>query len=374
MKKILFLIPNLGQGGAEKVLVNLVNHMDRQKFDITVMTLFAGGVNEQFLAPHIKYRSIFPKSIPGNSHIMKIFTPAFLHRCFIKEEYDVEISYLEGPAARIISGCRNSNTVLAGWIHCTMNTSKNVAASFRSMNEAETCYNAMDKLVFVSEGVREAFLDHCNYKGSTDVLYNTVESGKILEMSCKETDAIIKGQFGLVAVGTLKPVKGFDRLLRIVNRLKKENYPVHLYLLGTGPLQQEIKSFVEEQKLGANVTLLGYQTNPYQYVAKCDLFVCSSFAEGFSTAATEALIVGVPVITTEVSGMKEMLGENNEFGMVVDNNEEALYHGIKQLLDDPALLAHYRQRAMERGKDFSTEETVRAVEEMLDSLLDSKQV
>ena len=116
------------------------------------------------------------------------------------------------------------------------------------------------------------------------------------------------------------------------------------------------------------VKFLGYQLNPYKYVAKCDLFVCASFAEGFSTAATEALIVGTPVCTVEVSGMKEMLGENNEYGLVVENNEEALYQGIKKLLDDPELLKHYKKKAAERGKMFSTEKTVNAVQDMLMSL------
>ena len=100
-------------------------------------------------------------------------------------------------------------------------------------------------------------------------------------------------------------------------------------------------------------------------MSKCDLFVCASFAEGFSTAATEALIVGTPVCTVEVSGMKEMLGENNEWGVVTENSEESLYQGIKQLLDHPALLAHYKQKATERGRMFSTENTVKAVETML---------
>ena len=68
------------------------------------------------------------------------------------------------------------------------------------------------------------------------------------------------------------------------------------------------------------VDFLGYQTNLYKYVAKCDLFVCASHAEGFSTAATEALILGVPVCTVEVSGMKEMLGENNEYGIITEND------------------------------------------------------
>lgn len=66
--------------------------------------------------------------------------------------------------------------------------------------------------------------------------------------------------------------------------------------------------------------------------------------------------------------MKEMLGEHNEWGLVTENSEEALYRGIKSLLDDPALLAHYKEKAMERGRMFSIEKTVRAVEEMLLSL------
>lgn len=78
--------------------------------------------------------------------------------------------------------------------------------------------------------------------------------------------------------------------------------------------------------------------------------------------------MGTPVCTVEVSGMKEMLGENNEWGIVTENDENALYQGIKRLLDDPALLARYKEKAAERGRTFSTENTVRAVEEMLMTL------
>ena len=144
-----------------------------------------------------------------------------------------------------------------------------------------------------------------------------------------------------------------------------EGYPIRLDILGEGAQRQELEAFLSENKLADSVVLLGYQTNPYKYVSKCDLFICASFAEGFSTAATEALIVGTPVCTVEVSGMKEMLGENNEWGIITENDEEALYQGIKKLLDDPALLTHYKEKAAQRGKDFSTEETVKAVEKML---------
>ena len=116
MKKIFFLIHDLGQGGAEKVLVNLVNNMDRSKFDISVTVLFGGGVNEQFLAPDIHFHTVFPKEVPGNSKLMKLLTPAQLHRMCVKEHYDIEVSYLEGPSARVISGCQSKDTKLVCWV------------------------------------------------------------------------------------------------------------------------------------------------------------------------------------------------------------------------------------------------------------------
>ena len=366
MKKVLFLIHDLGQGGAEKVLVNLVNNMDTTKFNITVMALFGGGVNEQFLRPEIRYLTVFKRTIPGNSKLMKLFTPKQLHRWFIKGYYDMEISYLEGPSARIISGCCNPLTHLISWVHVEQRTRGVASLSFRSEKEAEECYARFDRHVFVADTVRQDFLRLFPQEKPCAVLYNTVESDKIMQLSAEAAENLNEeGCIRLIAIGTLKEVKGYNRLLRIVNRLKQDGYPVHLYLLGKGPLKDELEAYVANNGLADQVTFLGYQTNPYKYVAKCDLFVCASHAEGFSTAATEALIVGTPVITTLVSGMKEMLGEDNEYGVVTENSEEALYDGIKMLLDHPAMLAHYKERAQIRGKTFSVEKTVKAVEEML---------
>ena len=370
MRKVLFLIHDLGQGGAEKVLVNLVNNMDRLKFDISVTALFGGGVNEQFLAPDIHFRAVFPKEVPGNSKLMKLLTPAQLHRMCVKEHYDIEISYLEGPSARVISGCNDANTKLVSWIHVEQHTMERLSGSFRSEREARECYDRFDQTVCVSQYVHDDFCNILNFQKSCRVLYNTVESEKILASTNDTTPELMDdGKIRLIAVGTLKESKGYMRLLSIIKRLRDEKYPVHLYILGIGPLQQEMERYIQANNLQEVVTLLGYQTNPYKYVSKCDLFVCASFAEGFSTAATEALIVGTPVCTVEVSGMKEMLGEHNEWGIVTENNEEALYQGIKDLLDHPDKLAHYKEKAVERGKTFNTENTVRAVEEMLLKLI-----
>lgn len=370
MIKILFLIHDLGPGGAEKVLVNLVNNMDTKLFDITVMSLFDEGINRQFLSSNVRYKYCFKRAIPGNSHFMKLLSPQALHRWLIKDRYDIEISYLEGPCARIISGCSDPSTKKVSWIHIEQRTPDRAAASFRSHNEAMRAYSSFDRIICVSETVRKDFLNQLPIPTATDVLYNTNESEKILALSHEavEHNLFSKSEIKLVGVGKLLKNKGFHRLIPMVKQFREQGFPVHLYILGIGPIKDELEKLAAAHGVADAVTLLGYQTNPYKYVANCDLFVCASFAEGFSTAATEALIVGTPVCTVEVSGMKEMLGENNEWGIVTENNDDALYHGIKQLLDDLELLAHYKKQAAIRGKTFSTENTVNAVQDMLLSL------
>ena len=98
--------------------------------------------------------------------------------------------------------------------------------------------------------------------------------------------------------------------------------------------------------------LLGFVDNPYRLMSQCDLFVCSSVAEGFSTAATEALILGLPVVTTDCSGMEELLGKE-ECGLIVDNDEEALYKGLDAILMNPGRIEKMKISARKRGEHFS---------------------
>lgn len=345
--------------------------MDRSKFDITVLALFGGGINEQFLSPEIRLLHGHQRMIPGNSHLMKLFSPKTLFRHYIKEKYDVIISYLEGPSARIVSGCPDDGTKLVSWIHVEQHSMKKAARSFRGAAEAKYCYERFDRTICVAQSVAADFQSIFLLKQPPEVLYNTVESDVILEKAAEtvEPEIFCKEEFKLVGVGKLVQNKGFDRLLRIHKRLLTEDHlPVHTYLLGEGSERMQLEQWIRENGLQHSVTLLGYHTNPYKYVAACDLFVCASHAEGFSTAATEALIVGTPVITTRVSGMEEMLGSNGEYGIITENDEEALYQGIRDMLTTPGKLEHYKVKAKERGSYFSTEQTVAAVENMLEQL------
>ena len=370
MKKLLFVIHDLGHGGAERVLVNLVNHLDRSKFNISVMALFGGGVNEQYLKEDINLIVCHKKAIKGNSKIMELFTPKQLFKHYIKEEYDIIVSYLEGPSARIVSGCDNPNTKLVSWIHCKMADKKAVSSSFRSFAEAKKCYERFDNTVCVSKWVKNYFVKALDFQNKIEVLYNTIETDRIKELSDEAIEDVVFDTdcVNICSVGKVVELKGFDRLAGIHKRLVNDGIKNHIYILGVGDAQSKIEKYLADNNLTDTFTFLGFKNNPYKYVKACDLYVCSSWSEGFSTAVTESLIVGTPVVTTLCSGMHEMLGENNEYGIVTENNEDALYEGIKKMLTTPSLLEHYAEKALERGEEFSTEKTTEAVEEMLINL------
>lgn len=363
MIDILFMIPNLGHGGAEKVLVNLVNHMDRSKYKITVMALYDEGVNRDSLADHIQYKACFRRSFPGVSHFLKLVSPERLYRRLVHEHYDIVVSYLEGQTARIVSGCTDLETKKMCWIHSTMTSMKDSARLFRAETEARRCYSSFDKIASVSNDVQNAFMNlyHLDDKGV--VLYNTNETDKILAMAQEPVGAELfsKNEIKLCAMGSLIPVKGFDRLVIVHSKLREHGYTVHTYILGEGAEKKHLEELAREHNITESFTLLGYHTNPYRYLSMCDLFVCSSRSEGLSTAVTEALILGIPVVTTKVSGMVELLGKD-EYGLITDNDENALYQGIRKLIEKPELLDFYRKQARVRGEFFRTENTVSAVE------------
>ncbi len=370
MKRILFLIHDLGQGGAEKVLVNLVNGLNNAEFDVTVMTLFDIGVNKRFLSDRIHYKTVFKKAFRGNSHIMKLLRPGTLHRMFVKDKYDIEVSFLEGPSARVISGCNSIETKKVAWIHATQSTARKAASSFRSIVEAERCYNSFDRIVFVSQGVKQAFTSSLRIATPTEVLYNVNDSETIKRLSLERVFEcpFLANEFKIICVGKLEHNKGFDRVIKCISRLQKEGHHIHAYFLGVGSKQADLMECAKTNKVENSVTFLGYHTNPYKFISKCDLFVCASYREGFSTATTEALIVGTPVCSTDVAGAREMLGEHNEYGIVTENNDESLYEGIKTLVSDPEKLSMYKTKAIERGNAFSKQESVRAIEKMFKEL------
>ena len=369
MKKVLFLIPCLGGGGAERVLVNLANNLDKAKYKVTVQTIFDLGVNREYLSKEVEYVGGFKRRFKGNTKIFQLFSPKFLYKKIIKKRYDIVVAYLEGVTPRIVSGCPYADSKLVAWIHVEQNNLKTAKRAFRSKKEMNACYNKFSQIVCVAETVKKDFESLIDLKNPAIVLYNTNETDEIREKA-KESlgDFSFSNDINLISVGRLINEKGYDRLINIHSRLLKEGVKHNLYFLGAGGLEEQLKNQTKELGVEETVHFLGFEKNPYKYVANADLFVCSSRREGFSTAVTESLVVGTPVVSTNCSGSIELLGDNNEYGIVVGQSEDELFSAIKELLLDGEKLANYKKKAKERGYAFSKEKTVKAVEKLLDNL------
>ena len=353
MVKILFLINTLGGGGAEKVLVNLVNNMDRSQFDITVETMFSGGVNQTLLKPDIKYICKNAFTMKGISHIYKFLPSKYLYKKFINQEkYDIIVAYMHNLPVKVIVGCQNPEAKLIGWLHCGTVEKKTYCTCWHTKKSANISYNRCDILVGVSKWVVKEFKRFFDVTTECCSIFNTNDTKLIKKLSQEKPSAEInQDSITISTVGRLSFEKGNDRLVDATNELLKQGYDFHVYIIGEGAEKQNLLEQIKKYGIENNVHLLGFHKNPYAIVRNTDVFVCPSRVEGLSTAVTEAVILNKPIVSTEVSGAKEILGENNEYGLVVENSTDGVYEGIKRLLDDNSLLSHYQVQAEKRAVD-----------------------
>ena len=165
----------------------------------------------------------------------------------------------------------------------------------------------------------------------------------------------------LIAIGSLTQRKGFERLIHAVHELVKEGIDCGLWILGEGPEKDRLKRIIKESSLSERIKLLGYKTNPYPYIAHSDVYVCSSFAEGYNTAISESLVLGKPIVSTDCSGVREQLGDS-EYGIVVNNDSTSLLEGLRLLVSDASMRHSLSGRALERGKKFIAADIVKYIE------------
>lgn len=368
MKKLAFLIHDLMGGGAEKVLVNMVNNLNPEKYDITVVTLFDEGIHKKNLAPHIHYKSFLKKSFNGNKYVFRMLSPEFWYkRVFGREKYDVVVSYLEGTCARIVSGCNDAKTAV--WIHRERDEN-GYKVCFKSKQEADEAYSSFDRIVCVAQSLKDNFSKHCSAFDSAEVLYNVNETDKIILKSKEDVEEKYLFEDGVPVISFIGKIireKGIYRLIDIHKKLNEKNIPHRFCVMGVGEDEENAKQLLKESGCEKDFVFMGFCQNPYKYLARSDMFVCASFAEGFSTATTEALVLGVPAVVTDCSGMKEMLGDN-EYGFITENSDDALYEGIEKMLTDKELRLNYKKQAELRGKDFSMERSLEKIEEFFDTL------
>ena len=294
-----------------------------------------------------------------------IIPPKWLYRWFFKSDADVEVAFMEAFPTKILAYSTNQHAKKYAWVHIDVQTYTKQDRLFRSMRHQKACYERFDGIYCVSENVQEAFSAKFGLTERVHVAYNILDEQAIRRRKDEPVDDIPKGEFLMVSVGSLIPRKGFERLIHVCGLLKSRGYHFHLLILGKGELYEDLAEQVIDEHLQDSVQLLGFRDNPYPYMAAADLYVCPSYVEGFSTVVSEAVVLETPVVTTDCSGMREILGDS-EYGLITQNTEESLFEGLRTMLDKPEVYQYYQQRVRERAPFFYMEERLKAYEEILD--------
>lgn len=365
-KKLLFLLEGFDKGGIEKVTLDIVNHLDPAKYDITIQTFWYGGHCQSLVNDNIKVIPFFFKRyVRGIIRLIEYLPPKMLYRLFVRGKYDVEIAASDGGAAKVISGSSNKSSKKICWVHMDVIERGSQLKIFQNAETARSIYEKFDLIAPVSQACAEKFERKFGKGYPCKVVRNPMPVSEILEKSAERYELPKHEGLNIVCIGRLVEQKGFDRLLTVCKRLLDEeinNYKI--YIVGEGTERAYLESFIDRNKLTPYVELMGYSSNPYAILKHADMFLLSSRDESFSLVVGESLILGVPVLATDCCGISEWL-EDGRYGMIVENSDEGIYQGLSTILRDPAILDRYRAKIPEAQKKISFEKSLAEFEQIL---------
>ncbi|MGM9700374.1 MAG: glycosyltransferase [Prevotella sp.] len=366
-KKVLFLMPAMTGGGAEKVLVDILRHFDFERYEVSLFLEFREGTYLEDIPDAVQMVTLHGKN---NLWFQRIHRQLQEH-CWLvgfyywayrlmflwklrEKNYDVVVSFMEGSAVRFHSYIFHKARKHLSWVHIDLLRKHWSLGFFKNEAEEQSIYGKMDKIVFVSNDAQRSFLkmySMIEYEKCV-VQYNLIDVKNILSKTGSK--CVEKKKFTICMVGRLNRQKRYDRAVEVAHRLKTDGLDFELWILGEGELRSTIESKIEEYGLEHTVLLKGFVKPPYPYVSQSDFFLCTSESEGFSLVIAEAFCMGIPVVSTNVTGPTELLG-NSEYGMLTEENVDSIYHAVKSLMTDEHLRNHYAAKSIERSKIFSEE-------------------
>lgn len=366
MKNILFVMPSLGSGGAEKSLVNLLNLIDYEKYAVDLLLFKREGLflaqipNEvRLLQPtdSLQYAYKIDRGMFGSVSGIKAGilrgTSTFICKCLYKEnarqqrwikfykrylpnleeEYDIAIGFLEGDASYYVIDKVNAKKKIL-WIHNDFNEIK----KYEDAKIYEKYFQKADSVVSISDKCVQILKQ--NYPAFVNKFYclPNLTSGSLLKKMSEEFEVseFEKNQFNVLSIGRLTRQKGYDFAIDAMKILKEKYSDIHWWIIGAGELEEQLKKQVKDNELEEYITFLGLRANPYPYIRSCDLLVQPSRWEGKSVVLDEAKILAKPILATNYSTIKDQLKDKKE-GLITDISPNAIAKGIIELRENPQL-------------------------------------
>ena len=379
-KKVMFLSAHLSYGGAEKVLSELSCNLPD---DIEqVIVLYEKEITYPYKARLISLDSPITSLSFFNRAYKFIQRILRLKKIIKMENPDCVISFME--EANFINIMVSENPIVTVHIMQSINPKK-LSSLIAIKLLISVLYNSA-KVIAVSKGVKNDLIKKFGVKEEkVQVIYNPVRINEIQILSGEEINDDFQGDnIPIIATcGRLTEQKGQWHLIRAFSEVRKR-IPCRLVIMGKGELEGYLKELTRELNLQNDVIFLGWQKNPYKYIANADVFVMSSLWEGFGIVLVEAMACGLPVISTDCPcGPREILDLNNsktntksaeyaEFGVLtpvcdgrfykaedsLTKEEGILADAIIQILSNKNLSEHYSKVGSQRAYDFDVKKIV----------------
>lgn len=372
-KKVIILNHGLHISGVSRTLVNFANSLVKHGYDVTIKIEINDFTLKSELDSRVKCSLFLKESHPFGLRIKGFlrFYSKYLkwllkqsankqYKLVVRNNYDIEIAFNRGAAAKIISGSDNKNASKLVWVHSDYMLNDNPLAGFKCLKDAQNGYSRFDHIVCVSEQAEKSFAKKFGEGYPTITKYNIMDVERIRKMA-NET-LINKKRFTIVAVGRLCEAKNYELLMDVIDQLNHKGLDIDCWIVGGGQLDSKLIQYKNKKKL-ENVYFLGSKNNPYPYIKSADLYISTSKYEGLSTTTIEALILEKPCVVTDCTGMRNILG-NNEFGVIVPINIDALLLEVEKMMTDKKYREYYSKCAAKRAPFFNSENSFKSIEEL----------
>ena len=344
-KKLLFYVPDLGGGGAEHMLVNQLHGLQGEDVIIDLVTLRNEGVYSNQIPKAIRIFTVYPSRslfgrIPCLSNLlflyvrkmcMLLFRQRRLYQALVlRRTYDTEI-YILPTKVTVGSSHPATRSKKIFWLHndCDFPQSSSLPISRRLQAPSH-----MHTVVCISEQVKRSYITQGGDASKAVLYLNSVNADHIRKQALADAPAWRADTLHIMALGRMAIQKRYDRLLEAMAILHQDYPhlpPYQLHILGTGDMLVSLQMQCERLQLTQTVKFEGYIANPYPYLASADIFVMSSDHEGLPGAMLEARILTTPIVTTQVSGVEEIL-EHGKLGKVTALDPYALARALAEYL------------------------------------------
>jgi glycosyltransferase involved in cell wall biosynthesis len=352
--RLLCFTTRLGGGGAEMQLVRVVNQLDPDEFETTIAVSRGGGEYEERLARGIQVEALAAPWI--RSSFAGLALSAWpLRRLVRARKPDVVCSFMD--VANVVAALAVEPGPAR--IACVQNTlSRAYGASERPIARivpplVRRTYDRFDHIIALSHGAASDLIANVPAIASrVTVVHNAGVDDAVVARATEPLPGPPPPRPLIVACGRLAPQKGYTYLLDAFAAIRPTT-GAHLWIVGEGPERAALEARIRQLGLDDAVRLIGFQQNPYAYMAAADVFVLSSIYEGFGNVIVEAMAAGVPVVATDCpSGPGEIIHDGEDGLLVPPADPAALAAALLRVLDDRALARRLAAAGRRRADDF----------------------